>query len=91
MLKEVSDEIALVIECNQCLTTLELDGNDLQYSSLSVLSLQCSQLTEDAVEYISSIILNNTGMNELYLNENNNGKGVLHIDEALQNISSLKI
>ena len=88
MLKEVSDEIALVIECNQCLMTLELDGNDLQYSSLSVLSSQCSQLTEDAVEYISSIILNNTGMNELYLNDNNIGKGVLHIDEALQNLIS---
>ena len=101
--KEVCDELALVIERNQCLTALQLNNNDLQcsavdilqalskISSLRVLHLQSTQLNEDAGEYVSSIILNNTGLNELILDNNNIGKGVLCIAKALRSINSLQV
>ena len=101
--KEVCDELALVIERNQCLTALQLNNNDLQcsavvilqtlsvISSLRVLHLQSTQLNEDVGEYVSSIILNNTGINELILDNNNIGKGVLCIAKALQRINSLQV
>ena len=54
-----------------------------------MLDLQSNQLSEDASEYLSHIIFDNHGLNELLLNNNNIGKGVLHIAKALQNVTSL--
>ena len=101
--KEVSDELALVIECNQCLNTLLLNDNNLQcsaiiilhslskLSSLRVLNLQSNKLTEDVGKYISSLILNNTGLNQLLLDKNDIRKGVLPIAKALQQLNSLQV
>ena len=103
MSMEACNELALAIECNQCLSTLKLHGNDLHcssvvilqalsyISSLKVLHLQSNQLTEDAGEYLSSVILNNTGLNELFLDNNNIGKGVLPIAKALKQVNSLQV
>ena len=101
--KEVCKELALIIECNQCLSNLGLYGDNLQYStfvilqalgkisSLRILNLQTNQLDKGAGVYISSILLNNTGLKELLLDNNNLGEGVLPIAKALQQVNSLQI
>ena len=103
MPKEVTDDLALAIECNQSLNTLKLYGNNLQssavtilkalskISSLTVLDLQSNQLTADAGEYLSPVICNNVGLNQLILDNNNIGKGMLHIVRALQQVNSLQV
>ena len=103
MPKYVTDDLALAIECNQSLNTFDLDGNNLQssaviilkalskLSSLRVLYLDSIQLTEDAGEYLSSVICNNVGLNQLFLDNNDIGKGMLHIVRALQQLNSLQI
>ena len=102
MPKEVSEGLALVIEYN-CLHTLKLHENNLQssaivilralskISSLKVLDLQSNQLNEDTGEYLSSVICNNTGLQHLNLNNNNIGKGTLHIMKALQQLNSMEV
>ena len=102
MPKEVCNELALAIERKQCLNTFQLDDNNLQssanvivqalskISSLKVLCLKSNHLTKDSGEFISSVILHNTGMEKLDLNNNNIGEGVLHIATALQKVTSLK-
>ena len=102
MPKEISDEIASAIEYNQCLSNLQLGGNNLQYSaiiilqaiskisSLQTLDLQGNQLNEDAVEHITSITFNNPQLENLHLNNNNMGKGILQLEKVLQACTSLK-
>ena len=89
--KESSDDLALAIECNQCLNTIMLHSNNLQsaaivilqalcnLSSLRVVDLRNNQLTEETGEYLSNLILNNLELNHMNLIDNNIGKGVLHI------------
>ena len=101
--KEAANDLALVIECNQCLNTLQLNDNDLQcsagfilqalskISSLRLLDLQSNQLNRDSGEYLSSVILNNVGINQLLLGNNDLGKGVLPIVKALQKLNSLQV
>ena len=103
MPNEVSKELALVIEYNELLSTLKLSGNNMQssavvilkalakISSLQVLDLQFTQLSEDAGFYLSSVICNNTGLHELLLDNNNIGEGLLHVAKALQNLNSLQV
>ena len=103
MPENVTDELALAIEHNQCLNMIQLYNNNLQSSSnkilealsklqsLTVLDLQTNHLTEEASKYIESIILNNTGLNQLLLHNNNFGKGILLIAKALQQVSSLQV
>ena len=67
--KEASSDLALAIKCNRSLHTLLVVGNNLQsaavdilnaicnLSSLKVLDLQSNQLSEDASEYLSRIIM----------------------------------
>ena len=95
MPKDATDDLALAIECNQSLNTVQLNKNNLQrsavvilqalskISSLNRLNLQSIQLTEDAGEYLSSVICNNVGLNQLFLDNNDIGKGMLHIVRAL--------
>ena len=103
MPKEVSEELASVIECNDCLNTLKLYNNDMQssaivilqalakISSLQVLDLQCTRLNEDAGFYLSSVICNNTGLDQLYLDNNDIGEGLSYVAKALQQLNSLQV
>ena len=103
MPSDVSDELALVMEGNRCLNALHLNNNNLRssafvilqalskISNLRILDLHSNRLNESAGKYISSVICNNTGLNELFLNENNIGKGILQIIIALQHLTSLKV
>ena len=103
MPKESSDDLALAIECNQCLNTIMLRSNNLQsaaivilqalcnLSSLRVVDLRNNQLTEETGEYLSHLVLNNPELNHMNLNDNNIGKGVLHIAKALKKVISLKV
>ena len=52
-----------------------------------MVNLSATQLTEDAVEHLSQLIISNP---ELYVNYNSIGKGVLHIAKALQNGACVK-
>ena len=101
--KEISKELAAVIECNRNLNTVKLYNNDLQSSAITILQalsklsslrsleLQSNQLNEECGEYFSSIISNNGGLNQLLLNDNNIGKGVLHIAKSLKEFVSLEV
>ena len=103
MPKESSDDLALAIECNQCLNTIKLHSNNLQsaaivilqalcnLSSLRVVDLRNNQLTEETGEYLSHLILSNPELNHMNLINNNIGKGVLHIAKALKKVTSLKL
>ena len=102
MPKETCDDLALAIECNQCLHTFKLYDNNLHSSSIVILralsklsslrnlNLKATQLSEDTGEYLSDIILNNTDLVCLILNDNNIGKGMFQIAKALQQLGSLE-
>ena len=103
IMKEATDELESGMACKQILSTSNTHDNNLQHSaiiilealskvsSIEVLNLQSIQLNEDAGSYLSSAICNNTGLNELHLDDNNLGKGLLHIAKALQQLNSLKV
>ena len=103
MPKEVCTELTFVIECNQNLSTIKLDNNDLRSSAnsilqalsknslLKVLDLQANNVNEEAGKLISSVIITNTGLNQLLLNKNYLGKSVLHIVKALQQNTCLLV
>ena len=59
-------------------------------STLEQLDLHNSHLTSLAAKGIESVIKNNTGLQCLYINDNNLGKGLIIILKALKSISSLK-
>ena len=100
---EISEELALAIECNLFLNTVNLSDNDMQSSavvilqalakitSLRVLNLQSTKLNEDAGYYLSSVICNNTGLNQLYLDNNHIGEGLSQVARALQQLNSLQV
>ena len=101
--KQTCDELSLVIAGNKCLEELRLYNTNLQYSAIVILqslsnistlkylNLINSQTTEEAVAALASVILHNTGLEELYLSDNNLGEGALKIAMALQHINCLKI
>ena len=95
-------ELAAAIQSNNSLKQLWLHSNNLQssigvilqalseLSTLELLDLHNCHLTSIAAKGLESVIVNNTGLECLYLNDNNLGKGLIVIYKALQNISSLK-
>ena len=101
--QEACDELALAIKSNKHLETLRLDNNDLHSSpniilsslttitTLTVLALDNNEITQEAGEALASIILRNTGLEELYLNSNSLGIGTLKLAKALQHITTLQI
>ena len=62
-----------------------------EISTLKVLDLHSIQLNEDASDYLSSVICNNAGLNELHLDNNDIGIGMLPIIEALHKLESLQV
>ena len=101
--KEVSDELALAIKANEQLKKIGLYSTNLKSSSvvilqslsnistLKYLNINNNQITEEAGEALASVIMCNTGLQELYLRNNNLGKGMLKVAKALQHITSLKL
>ena len=59
-------------------------------STLQSLELNDNQIPEEAGEAIASVILRNSGLEHLVLNNNNICKGALHIAKALQQLNSLQ-
>ena len=94
-------KLAAAIQSNNSLKQLWLHSNNLQssidvilqalseLSTLELLDLHNCHLTSIAAKGLESIIVNNTGLECLYLNDNNLGKGLIFIYKALQNNSSL--
>ena len=101
--KEVSNELTLVIESNKHLEKILLHNNNLKSSAITILQslntisilklldLSNNQITKEAGEALASVILHNTGLEELYLSDNNLGEGLSNIMKALQHVTSLRV
>ena len=101
--KEVSSELALVVESNKHLENLCLHNNNLKssaftilqslstISTLKLLDLNNNQLSEESGEALTSVVLHSTELEELYLYGNDLGKGILQVVKALQHNSLLKV
>ena len=100
--KEASDEIPLVVKSNKHLEKFWLYNNDLKCSAIAILqslstistlkllNINNTQTTDEADEALASVVTHNTGLEELHLNNNNLGEGMLAVTKALQKITSLK-
>ena len=100
--KEASDELALVIQSNKHLEKLCLYNNNLKCSAITILqslstistlkylNIDNTQTTDEDGEALASVVIHNTGLEELYLNGNNLGEGMLVVTKALQQITSLR-
>ena len=100
--QEACDELALAIKSNKHLKKLWLNDNNLHSSAnvilnsltiittLIVLSLSNNQITQEADEALASVIMHNTGLEELHLDGNSLGVGTLKVAKALQHIITLK-
>ena len=100
--KKVSGELALAIQSNKHLETLGLHNNKLESSAIAILQalstistlkgldINGNQLSKDVGEALASVIIHNTGIEELILSNNNLGDGILEVAKALQHITSLR-
>ena len=59
--------------------------------TLTVLDLSNNQISQEAGESLSSVIMHNTRLEELHLHSNNLGIGTLEVAKALQHITTLKM
>ena len=104
MSEGVADFLASAIASNSSLEYLRLTDNRLttsgivtiakslsNISTLKYLSVQSNLISEEAADYIASVIKINTGIGELYLGNNKLGVGALKIIRALKEVSSLKV
>ena len=100
--KEVFDELALAIKTNKHLQNLWLHNSNLKSSALTILqslstistlkllSISNNQIPEEADEALASVIMNNTGLEELYLCGNDLSEGFLIVAKALQHATLLR-
>ena len=103
--KEAASEIAEVIINNPLLEYLYLGNNNFQsegvielaiaakqLSFLKILEFSRSQITENAADEISAVVLNNKGLEQLWLNNNRLGTiGVQRLCCGLIKVSTLKL
>ena len=101
--QEASEELALAIKSNEQLEKLWLNDNDLHSSAivilnslntittLTMLDLNNNQMPQEAGEALASVIMHNTGLEEVYLHDNNLGIGTLKVAKSLQHITTLKM
>ena len=101
--QEACEELALGIKSNNQLEKLWLHDNNLHYSAnvilntlttittLTVLGLNNNQIPQEAGEALSSVIMHNTRLKELYFDSNNLGMGTVKVAKALQCITTLKM
>ena len=100
--KEVSDELALAIQANNDLEELHLYNANLKssavvilkslcnISTLKILHLSDNNMPPETGEALASVILCNTGLQELNLINNNLDEEVLRVAEVLKCIASLR-
>ena len=90
---EVSQELGLAIQANQCLQVLLLSGNSLQcsvlkslmnISTLKSLDLSNAHLSQGAGEILSKVLLNNSDLIHINVSKNNLGNGALHVINSIQ-------
>ena len=104
MSKEVANFLASAIASNSSLEDLRLNDNRLttsgivtiakslnNISTLKYFSVISNLITEEATDFIASVIKSNTGIEQLYLGNNKLGAGALKIVRALKEVSSLKV
>ena len=101
--KDIVHKLSTAIKSNSYLQLLTLSSNDLRSSAivilqslssiatLKVLNINNNHIGEEAGEALASVIIHNTGMEKLYLSDNNLGYGILKVAKALQHITSLKL
>ena len=100
--EEVSDELACAIKANKYLEEIGLFASNLKSSAIIVLrslttistlknlNINNNHITEEATEALASVILHNTGLEEIDISNNNLGEGTLKVAKALQRITSLR-
>ena len=102
--EELAYALASVITHNKLMERLLLSDNNLnddgvigiaqslrECCKLKCINLQSNKVTERAAEALAHVISSNTGLEELYLGNNQLQLGVIKIATALNIISSLKI
>ena len=102
--KRLAKSISSVISNNKLMETLLLNDSSLgddgvikiaqslcKHSKLKLINLQSNNITEEAAKALASTISSNTGLEELYLGNNQLQLGVIKIATALKSISSLKV
>ena len=100
--KEVSGELACAIKANEYLEEIGLFASNLKSSAIIVLrslttistlkylNINNNHITEEAAEALASVILHNTGLEEIDISNNNLGEGTLKVAKALRRITSLR-
>ena len=103
MTEQVAEDIGIIIKNNSDLEELYLHNNDLKSSAavilkalqgnskLKVLDLGCNNMTGQVAEDVAIIITNNSGLEELYLHNNDLKSSAVVILKALQGNSKLKV
>ena len=102
--EELAPALTSLISYNKCMEKLSLSHNNLnddgvikiaqslcKQTKLKMINLQSNNITEKSAEPLSSIISSNTGLQELYLDNNQLQLGINKISTALTTISSLKV
>ena len=103
--KELAPAIASVVTRNILMEILSLSDSGLNddgvieiaeslckhTTKLKVINLHKNNITEKSAESLSSIISSNTGLEELYLGNNQLQLGAAQVATALKTISSLKV
>jgi len=101
---DVTGELASAIAHNVSLEQLGLRNNKLMtsgiiaiaeslscISTLKILNIRGNQVTEEAADVLSSVVLNNNGMEELWLGVNNLQAGIQKILKALKTLPKLRV
>ena len=60
-------------------------------TTLKVLHLNSNQINQEAGQALASIILHNTGLEELHFSNSNLGEGMLEVAKSLQHITGLRL
>ena len=100
---QVVDGMAEVIRNNTHLEVLCLSNNNLQssvtvvlcalkgISKLKTLKLSCNNISGKVAEDLADVIINNTGLEELYIDDNHLQSSAVTILQALKQISTLRV
>ena len=102
--EELAPALTSIISHNKSIEILLLNDNYLnddgvikiaqalcKHTKLKMIDLRGNNITERSAEALASIISSNTGLEELYLGNNQIQLGVITMSTALKNISSLKV
>ena len=102
--EELVPALTSVIAKNELMERLLLSDNGLndngvtqivrslyKHSKLKAINLQSNNISDKTAEALASVISSNTGLEELYLGNNQLQLGVAKIANALKNISSIRV